>query len=70
MGLTNEATWGWVVEHFGFPDTQEHLLSERESVLIPALLSGLVAALNLELPVDLVVESLIELIGPPDVPSS
>lgn len=44
VGVTNEATWRWVVERFGLADAPEELLDESESVLMPALSGGLVAA--------------------------
>lgn len=44
VGVTNEATWQWVVERFGLADAPEELLDESESVLMPALSGGLVAA--------------------------
>jgi HAD superfamily hydrolase (TIGR01509 family) len=43
VGMSSEATWRWVVDRFGLPDAPGELL-EYESVLIPALLHGLVAA--------------------------
>jgi HAD superfamily hydrolase (TIGR01509 family) len=44
VGLTNEATWRWVVERFGLAESPEQLFAESEPVLMRALSGGIVAA--------------------------